>query len=67
MTQRTTKPTIRLVYYKNSEDSDKPVHPCSLIRVLADRMCFLQPPDYPKRDKWEPLAYWVDVQADIWA
>ena len=31
-----------------SEDSDKPAHPCSLIRVFADRMCFLQPPVYPQ-------------------
>ena len=27
-------------------------------------MCLLQPPGYPKRDKREPLLYWVDVQAD---
>ena len=28
-------------------------------------MCLLQPPGYPKRDKWEPLLYRVDVQADL--
>ena len=27
-------------------------------------MCLLQPPDNPKRDKREPLPYWVDVHAD---
>ena len=27
-------------------------------------MCLLQSPGYPKRDKREPLPYWVDVQAD---
>ena len=48
-----------------SEDTDQPAHPRSLIRVFADRMCFLQPPGYPKRDKREPLQYWVDVQADL--
>ena len=47
-----------------SEDSDQPAHLPSLIRVFADRMCLLQPPDYSKRDKQEPLPYWVDVQAD---
>ena len=34
-----------------SEDSDQPVHLYSLIRVCSDRMCFLQPLGYPKRDK----------------
>ena len=48
-----------------SEDSDQPAHPRSLIRVFADRMCLLQPPGYPKRDKREPLSYWVDVQAEL--
>ena len=47
-----------------SEDSDQPAHPRRLIRIFADPMCFLQPPDYRKRDKREPLAYRVDVQAD---
>ena len=36
---------------------------CSLIRVFAERMCLLRPPDYPKKDKWELLPYWVDVEA----
>ena len=26
-------------------------------------MCLLQPPGYPKRDEWEPLPHWVDIQA----
>ena len=48
-----------------SEDSDQPAHLRSLIRVFADRMCLLQPPGYPKRDKQIPLPYWVEVQADL--
>ena len=35
------------------------------IRVFADRIFRLQPPVYPKRDKWEPLPYWLDAQADL--
>ena len=46
------------------EDSDQPAHPRRLIRVFADRMCLLQPQDYPKTDKRESLALCVDVQAD---
>ena len=42
-----------------SEDSDQPAHPRSLIRVLTDRMCLLLSPGYPKRNKQEPLPYWV--------
>ena len=30
-------------------------------------MCFLQPQGYPKRYGQEPLPYWVDVQADLFA
>ena len=48
-----------------SVDSDQPVYPRSLIRVIADCMSLLQPPGYPKRDTREPLPYWVDVQADL--
>ena len=48
-----------------SEDSDQPAHLHSLIRVFSDNMCLLQPPGYPKRDKQEPLSYWVDVQDDL--
>ena len=47
-----------------SEDSDQPAHPRSLIRVFADRMCLLQRPGYPKKDRRESLPYWVDVQID---
>ena len=39
-----------------SEDSDQPAHLRSLIRVFADRMCLLQPPGYPKRDKKRTFA-----------
>ena len=55
--QRTTKPTIRLVRPANSY---KPAHPRSLIRVFVVHMCLLQPPDYPKRDKRETLPCWID-------
>ena len=41
--------------------SDQPVHPCSLIRVLADCMFLVQPLGYPKRNKQELLPYWVDI------
>ena len=61
MSQRTTKT------YKTcaiSEDSDQPAHARSLIRVFADRVCLLQIPGYPKRDKQEALSYWVNVQVD---
>ena len=34
-----------------SEDSDQPALQCSLIRVFADCMCFLQPSSYLKKDK----------------
>ena len=37
-----------------SEDSDQTAHPRSLIRVFTDRICLLQTPGYPKRDKQEP-------------
>ena len=48
-----------------SEDSDQTARLRSLIRVFADRMCFLLSPGYPKRDKQESLLYWVGVQADL--
>ena len=53
VSQRTLKPTIRLVWAANLR---------SLIRVFADRMCLL---GYPERDKREPLPYWVDAQSDL--
>ena len=40
-----------------SENSDQTAHPISLIKVFGDRMCL-------KKDKREPLPYWVDVQTD---
>ena len=39
---------------------------CSLIRVFAGHMGHLQPPGYPRRDKRKPLAYCVNVQADLY-
>ena len=48
-----------------SKDSDQPALLYSLIRAFPDCMYLLQPPGYPKRDKQEPLPYWVDVQADL--
>ena len=50
---------------ETSEDSDQNAHLRSLIRVFADRIGFLQPPGYPKRDKRDSLPYWMDVQADL--
>ena len=41
-----------------SKDSDQPAHLHTLIRVLADHICLLQPSGYPKRNKWEHLSYW---------
>ena len=48
-----------------SKDSDQPALSRRLIRVFADHMCILHPPGNPKRDKREPMAYWVDVLADL--
>ena len=56
MSHLMTKPTKRLV---------QPANEISLVRVFADCMCLLQPSDYAKRDKHEPLSYWVDVQAGL--
>ena len=43
------------------EDSDQPAHPRSQISVFADRMCLLQSPGYPKKDKREPLPHLLSV------
>ena len=62
------EPTHDKTYYKTcatSEDSDQTAHLRSLIRVFAYRICILQPPSYPKRDKREHLPYWVDELADL--
>ena len=51
------KPAQDKAYNKacaTSENSDQPAHPRSLIRVFADRICLLQPPGYPKREKRDP-------------
>ena len=66
--ERLIEPAHDITYDKTcatSEDSDQPAHPRRLIRVLADRMCLLQPQGYPKMGKREPLPYWVDVQAEL--
>ena len=57
-----TKPTI---WGATSENSDKPAHMRSLIRVFADRIRLLQPPSYSKKDKQEALLHWVDGQTDL--
>ena len=57
------KTTISLVQLAKTQIS---LHICAVwSESSADRMCLLQPPDYPKRDKCEPLPYWVNVQADL--
>ena len=60
---------LRHSFYTNSatsEDSYPPLMPPrSLIRVFADRMCLLQTPSYPERDRREHLPYLVDLQADM--
>ena len=46
------EPVHDKTYNKNcatSKESDEPVHLRSLIRVLADGMCLLQPPCYSER------------------
>ena len=68
ITNNITEPAHDKTYINTcatSEDSDQPTYPHSLIRVIADRICFLQPPGFLKRDKREPLPYWVDVQTDL--
>ena len=60
--QRTTKPTIRLVRPAKTQIS---LRIRAVQSVSADRMCLPQPPGYPKWDKREPLAFRVDVQADL--
>ena len=62
MNQRTTKPTIRFLWPAKTQIS---LRICAVWSVFADRMCLLHPPGYPKRDKREPLPYWMDVQADF--
>ena len=59
LSQLTTKP-IKLLWSAKTQ-----ISLCfhAVWSVLADRMCVLQSPGYPKRDKGEPLPYWVDVQA----
>ena len=51
LSQRTTKPTIRLVRPAKSQIS---LHVRAVWSVIADRISLLQPPAYPKRDKRVP-------------
>ena len=62
MSQCTTKPKIRLVPPVNTQIS---LRIWAVWSVFADQLCLLQPLGYPKRDKQEPLPYWVDAQADL--
>ena len=57
--------TKSIIRRATSEDSDQLAHSRSLIRVFADRMCLLQSLGCPKRDRQEPLPYWVDVHTDM--
>ena len=56
LSQRTTKPTIRLIWPVKTAQSD-------LITVFADRKCLLQPQGYRKRNKGDPChtgwMYWL--------
>ena len=52
MSQCRTKPAIRLVPPAKTQIS------------LCNHAVWSVSPGYPKRDILEPLAYWVDVQAD---
>ena len=61
MSQRTAKLTIRLMQPAKTQIS---LHIRTVWSVFTNCMCLLQPPDYQKRDKWEPKTHWVDVQAD---
>ena len=54
MSQRTTKPTMRLVRQAKTQRRLR-----SDCRFFADRL--LQPPG-PQKER-EPLSFWVDVQA----
>ena len=54
MSQRTAKPTVKLV---------QPV--MNQISFFPDHMCLLQPSGYSKRDKQKSLPYWVDLHAEL--
>ena len=47
------------------QNLQKDVRPADTQISLRISMCPLQPAGYPKRDKQEPLPYWVDVKADL--
>ena len=57
-----TKPALSLVQTAKNQNSLH-IHP--VLSVFTDLMCLIQLLGYPTRDKWEPLPYWVDVQADL--
>ena len=70
----TTEPALDKIYNKTREISLRPEAVegtgnhrwlWDLIRAIADHMCLLQPPSYPKRDKREALSHWVDVEVDL--
>ena len=63
VSQRMTKPTVRLVCPMKNQIS-LPIH-AGWSDSLLIAMCLLQLPGYPKRDEQESLPYWVDVQADL--
>ena len=61
-----TEPAHDKTYNKTcttSEDLDQPVHPRSLIRIFANRMCLLQPPGKrePCHTGWMYRLNWVDA------
>ena len=58
--QRTTKPTIRLVRPAKTQISLRKCAGWSESSLIACASF-----SYPKRDKREPLPYWVDVQDDL--
>ena len=57
------KPLMRLMWAGKTQIS---LHICivwSESSLIAT--CLLQPLGYPKRNKWEPLRYWMDVKDDL--
>ena len=62
MSQRTTKPTVRLMWPGKTQIS---LGICAVWSVFPGCMCLLQSQSYPKTDEREPLPYWVDVLVDL--
>ena len=61
MSQRRTKPTIRLMRPLKTQIS---LCICTVWSVFDDRMCLLKPSGCQKKKKREALPHLVDVQAD---